>query len=318
MNNVTGTRIELRQVYAKTMLELMQQNDSIVLLHADLMYAQGLQSLQASFPDRVINVGVAEANMIGIAAGLSAMGHIPIVHSFASFASRRCYDQAFVSSHYGKNPIIVIGSDPGLYATYNGATHMCLEDIALMRVIPDSIVLEASDCYVLQNLLRECLDTRKTCYIRMPRRETRTLYDASVSSPIGKSICIQKGKDVCFLAVGTLSLIACIEAAELLLEKDITASIYDMYSIKPIDTTLLLHVAQTHECLVTCENHQVVGGLGGAVVEFICETHPKRVIRCGVQEQFGEVGDLNYLVKRFNLTKNAIAERIIQTLRRKG
>ncbi len=307
--------IELRHAYAATVLRLMQEDERIVLFQADLMYAHGFQEIQAIFPDRVINVGAAEANMIGIAAGFSAMGYIPIVHSFASFASRRCYDQNFVSSHYSRNPIIVIGSDPGLYATYNGATHMCFEDIALMRVIPGSVVLEPSDQYVLNNLLVESIALKKTCYIRIPRRETRTLYDQEVSSPIGASICVQAGKTVCFLAAGTLSLFSCIDAAEILLQQGIAASIYDMYSIKPIDSKLLVDIAQNHELIVTCENHQVVGGLGGSVVESICAICPIKVIRCGIQEAFGEVGNLEYLTKRFELTGEAIAKRSIHALK---
>ncbi len=303
--------IEMRQAYAEVMIALMKKHEKIVLIQADLMYAHGFEAIEAMFPERIVNVGVAEANMIGIASGMSAMGLIPVVHSFASFASRRCYDQTFVSSGLGKNPITIIGSDPGVYATYNGATHMCFEDVALMRVIPDTVVTEPTDRYILADVLEQAILADATYYIRLPRREKRTLYNEDIEAPIGSSLCLRSGRDVCFLGAGMLSLCACLEAADILLQKGISASVYDFYSIKPIDEATLRHVAKNHALLVTCENHQAVGGLGGAIVEFVSESCPVTVIRCGIQGTFGEVGDMGYLAERFSLTGKALAEKIM-------
>ncbi len=303
---------EMRQVYAETLIRLAEANPDIVLLEADLMKAAGTRGFKERFPERTFDVGVAEANMIGIAAGLSATGKIPFAHTFACFASRRVFDQFFISANYARLNVKLIGSDPGITARYNGGTHMPFEDLGLMRIIPGLVVFEPSDPVSLAQLLEESAWRYGCSYLRLHRYAVEPRYPATQRFTLGKGVVLRDGNDVTLIAMGVVMVDEALRAAELLAAQGIDAAVIDMHTLKPLDTGLVLTYAEKTGALVTCENHQIHNGLGSAVAEVLAEYRPTPLQRIGVRDVFGEVGPQDYLLRRFNLT----AEDIVAAVRR--
>jgi len=297
----------MRDVYCEALMEAAEENRELVVLDADLMGANGLTPFKETFPDRFINVGVAEANMIGIAAGLSAMGKIPFASTFACFASRRVYDQFFISSNYARLKVNLTGSDPGITVTYNGGTHMTFEDIGIMRNTPELVIYEPADIVSLKSLVKQSVTLPNSTYMRLHRKDTNRLYDESDSFSFGKGKVLRDGKDIAILAVGFVMVPEALAAADILAEEGISAAVIDMFSIKPFDEELVLHYARSAGGIVVCENHQSETGLGGAVTFFLARHCPATVRTVGINGEFGEVGDLAFLKERFNLTAEHIA-----------
>ncbi|MBL8966867.1 MAG: transketolase family protein [Spirochaetaceae bacterium] len=298
---------EMRAVYAETLVELGATNRNIVLLEADLMKATGTGPFQAAYPERAFNVGVAEANMVGVAAGLSAGGKIPFAATFGCFASRRAFDQFFVSCAYARLNVKLVGTDPGVSAAFNGGTHMPFEDLALMRAVPGIAVLEPSDAASLRGLVSAAAERRGSVYIRLHRKAVPDLYPAGEKFEIGKAKLLREGKDVALVALGALMVGEALKAAELLAKDGVSASVIDALSLKPLDAELVLREARRCGKFVTVENHQASGGLGSAVAELLAETGAARLARVGVRDEFGEVGTQDYLMERFGLTASHIA-----------
>jgi len=313
MNNTK----EMRTVYAETLCHLAETDNRIVLLEADLMRASGTQTFKAQFPNRTFNIGVAEANMVGIAAGLSTTGKIPFANTFASFASRRTFDQFFISANYARLNVKLVGTDPGVTAELNGGTHMAFEDLGLMRIIPNLVVFEPCDTISLRELVK-CSAVHKGCtYMRLHRKTTENIYDESDTFELGKGKVLRTGQDVALMATGAVMVKEAIKAADILAAEDISASVVDMHTIKPIDRDLVLHLAKENGAIVTCENHQITNGLGSAVAEVLVESMPTPMVRIGVKELFGEVGSLDYLMKRFELTAETIYKQAKFVINRK-
>jgi transketolase len=299
---------EMRVAYAETLIELARENRDIVVLDADLMKADGTAAFAKAFPDRAFNAGVAEANMVGVAAGLSAAGRIPFASTFGCFASRRDFDQFFLSANYARLNVKLTGTDPGVTAKYNGGTHMPFEDLVLMRVVPDLCILEPSDPVSLAAFVRRAAELYGCVYLRMPRGAVDVLYPAEESFEIGKSKILRRGKDVTIFALGALMVGEALKAAASLSDKGIESTIVDVLSLKPLDRETLFAVARETGRLVTCENGQASGGLGGAVAECLLEAGiPVKFARIGVKDEFGEVGTQEYLQERFGLTAGHIA-----------
>ncbi len=300
---------EMRAAYAETLIELGRENPDIVVLEADLMRATGTASFAKAFPDRAFNAGVAEANMVGVASGLSAAGRIPFAATFGSFAGRRDYDQFFLSANYARLNVKLVGTDPGVTAKYNGGTHMPFEDLVLMRAIPGLCVLEPSDPVSLAALVRRSAELYGCVYIRMPRGSADILYPSSESFEIGKSKVLRRGKDVAIFALGALMVGEAIKAAEGLALRGMAASVIDVLSLKPLDLDTLFALARETGRVVSCENGQASGGLGGAIAEYLLEEGiPIKFARIGVRDEFGEVGTQEYLQERFGLTARKIEE----------
>lgn len=299
---------EMRAVYAETLVELGAKNKDIVLLEADLMKASGTGPFQAAYPERTFDVGVAEANMVGVAAGLSAEGKIPFAATFGCFATRRVFDQFFVSCAYARLNVKLVGTDPGVSAAFNGGTHMPFEDLALMRAVPGIAVLEPSDAASLRGLVAAAAERKGSVYMRLHRKAVPDLYPAGEKFEIGKAKLLREGKHVAIVALGSIMVNEALKAAELLAKEGIEASVVDALSVKPLDAELILREARKCGAVVTAENHQASGGLGSAVAELLAETGAARLARIGVKDEFGEVGTQDYLQDRFGLRAANIAE----------
>lgn len=299
---------EMRAVYAETLVELGAKNKDIVLLEADLMKASGTGPFQAAYPERTFDVGVAEANMVGVAAGLSAEGKVPFAATFGCFATRRVFDQFFVSCAYARLNVKLVGTDPGVSAAFNGGTHMPFEDLALMRAVPGIAVLEPSDAASLRGLVAAAAERKGSVYMRLHRKAVPDLYPAGEKFEIGKAKLLREGKHVAIVALGSIMVNEALKAAELLAKEGIEASVVDALSVKPLDAELVLREARKCGAVVTAENHQASGGLGSAVAELLAETGAARLARIGVKDEFGEVGTQDYLQDRFGLRAANIAE----------
>lgn len=301
----SADEMALRDAFAKTIDELIEKDSSVMYLDCDLMSSMGMAKLAKKHPENVLNCGIQEADMIGVASGLAAVGKRPFAHTFGIFATRRCYDQLFLSAGYAKNSIRVIGSDEGVTAAYNGGTHMPFEDMALIRAIPDSTVIDVTDCAMMTSVIRQAAYREGLTYIRTARKASVRIYPQDAEFTIGKGLVLRDGKDVTIIACGIMVATA-LEAADELEKQGISAAVIDMFTVKPLDDELVLEYAKKTGAVVTAENHNAVGGLGSAVSELLSETHPVPVMRVGVRESFGEVGEVDYLRERFGLTAENI------------
>ncbi|GHU88329.1 transketolase [Bacteroidia bacterium] len=300
---------EMRTVYTQTLIELAEKDERIVVLEADLMKASGTGAFKNRFPERTFNMGVAEANMVGVAAGLSAGGKIPFADTFACFASRRTYDQFFISGNYAHLNVKLVGTDPGVASEYNGGTHMPFEDIGIMRNIPQLVVMEPSDPVSLKKLVIKSAYHNGCTYMRLHRKPVTVIYSEEEEFEIGKGKVLKDGTDVTLIATGAIMVAEALKAGEILNAEGISAAIIDMHTIKPVDTGLILQYAKKTGGIVTCENHQKMNGLGSAVAETLAENYPALLNRIGINDEFGEVGKLDYLLERYQLT----AEHIVST-----
>lgn len=308
---------EMRKMLCATLMELAKDNKNIVYLDADLQSACGMAPFSKEYPERSFNVGIAEANMIGVACGLSATGKIPFAHSFGTFATRRCYDQIFLSGAYARSNLKLIGSDPGVTAAFNGGTHMPFEDLALMRAVPTARIVEPSDPVQLKSILPQIVNHYGLDYIRMKRKKTVSVYEEGTEFEIGKAYKLYDGNDVTIIAAGIMVEQAA-KAAAKLKEEGINARVLDMFTIKPLDEEAILAAAKETGCIVTCENHNVIGGLSSAVSEFVVRNCPVPMEFVGVEDQFGQVGPEDFLREEYKLTADNIVEKVKKAIARKA
>lgn len=310
-----GTK-ELRGVYCDTLIENAKTNEKIVTINCDLCSSMGLKPFAEAYPDRAVNVGIEEANGCSMAGGMAAAGMIPFFNTFSVFATRRVYDQIFMSCAYPGLNVKIIGGDAGVSGTYNGGTHMPFEDIGIMRVMPNVTIMEPTDAVMMKNLVEKMICTHGVQYMRFPRKFTPNIYEEGSVFEIGKGITLREGTDVTLIAAG-LEVAESLKAAEILAEKGISAAVVDMFTIKPVDRELIIQCAEKTGAIVTAENHQVIGGLGSAVAEVLVEEIPVPMERVGVKGIFGEVGKQDYLMERFQLTAPYIVEAAERAVKRK-
>jgi transketolase len=310
-------QLEMRAIYAQTLMELAEKDERIVLLEADLMKASGTAVFCSKFPQRTFNVGVAEANMVGIAAGLSAGGKIPFADTFGCFASRRTYDQFFISANYARRNVKLTGTDPGVSAAYNGGTHMPFEDLGIMRNIPGLVVFEPCDPVSLKMLTVKSAYHQGCTYMRLFRKPAPVIYPENETFELGKGKVLRDGDDVALVAIGVIPVNEALKASEILAGKGISAAVIDMHTVKPVDEELVLRYAKKTGALLTFENHQIINGLGSAVAEVLSENYPTLMKRVGVNDEFGEVGKQEYLQQRFGLTAGNLASNAIELLGKK-
>ena len=303
---VTEERM-MRDTYVDLLIEYAKLDPRIVLVEADLMKAAGTLRFQEEFPDRAVDVGVQEASMIGVAAGMAAMGKIPFTHSFTAFASRRVCDQVTLSVAYADLNVKMMGSDPGITAELNGGTHMSMEDVAIMRNIPGMMIVEPVDSAQLRELFPQILNHPGAVYIRLMRKNAVKIYDDAKGQTLGKGVLLRPGKDVTIVATGILVAQA-MEAAKELAAAGIDAELIHMHTIKPLDTELLLQSVGKTGAVVTAENHSIINGLGSAVAECISENCPVPLRRIGVRDHFGEVGSTAYLMEKYGMTHDKIVQ----------
>jgi len=306
----------MREAYCETMMSLAEVNNNIVALDADLISSSGMKKFFEAYPDRAIQCGIAEANMIGVAAGLSLVGKIPFAHSFGPFASRRVCDQIFISAAYAKLNVRIIGSDPGVTAAYNGGTHMPFEDMGVLRSIPDITLIEPTDPVMVSDIVRQLADVYGVYYIRMARKNAVGVYEDGSTFEIGKGNQLRNGTDVTVIASGIMVAEA-LKAAEILAEAGVSARVVDMFTWKPMDVELVAKCAEETGAIVTAENHNIYGGLGAAVAEACVKTVPVPIEMVGIKDQFGQVGTEDYLRKAYNLTAEAIVDAAKKAIERK-
>ncbi len=308
---------DMRTVYAETMISLAGQDDRIVVLDADLMSAMGMKPFAEAYPERTVDCGVQEANMIGVACGLSVWGKIPFAHTFAPFCTRRACDQIYISGAYNRANVKVVGSDPGITCAYNGGTHMPFEDMGIMRGMPTMTVVEPTDNVMLKNLLPQIAETYGMFYMRLVRKSVKKIYEEGSEFTIGKAVELVPGSDVTIIASG-FCVAEALLAAEELQEQGIQARVLNMFTWKPADEEAILDAAAQTGAIVTAENHNVINGLGSAVSEVLSRNLPTPMEMVGVQDEFGEVGPVDYLRERFGLTDVKIVEAVRRVMARKA
>ena len=312
-----GQKIATREAYGKSLAALGAEKDFVVL-DADLAEATKTGYFAKAYPDRFFDCGIAECNMVGIAAGLAAAGKTVVVSSFAMFAAGRAFEQIRNSVAYPHLNVKVCATHAGITVGEDGATHQCLEDLAIMRVIPGMTVINPSDAVEAAGALKAALETDGPFYIRFGRYAVPVLHDeATYSFEIGKGEVIAEGRegaaDVTVINSG-MFLQNAKEAAERLAAKGISVRIINMPTIKPLDTALVQKAAAETGAIVTVEEHNVIGGLGSAVAECVCETCPVPVVRMGVNDSFGRSGKVPPLLEAYGLTTAALVEKIEQAL----
>ncbi|MBQ6903547.1 MAG: transketolase family protein [Lachnospiraceae bacterium] len=306
-----------KDTLGKTIPAILEADKDAIYLDADLMNCIGTYGYAKEHPDRAINCGIAEANMAGIAAGLSMAGFKPIMHTFGPFASRRCFDQIYLSGGYAGNSVTVIGTDPGVTAAFNGGTHMPFEDTAVYRLIPDAYVMDATDPVLLADVLKQCVDMPGIKYIRVPRKNNKKMYEEGSTFEIGKGVVTKEdGSDCAVIAAGIMVGMA-MAAAETLAKEGIQVTVIDMFTVKPLDEELVLTNAKQCGCVTVCENHNKIGGLVGAVSELLSQKMPTPLEYVAIEDEFGEVGPQDYLEERFELKAEHIAAKAKEVLERK-
>ena len=317
VDNFALDEVEMRQAYCDALIAEARVNDKLMVIDADVSHSVGTGRFYAAFPDRAINCGIMEAQAVGMSAGLSATGMVPFFHAFGIFATRRVFDQLFLSCAYQDLNVKIVGADPGVTAAQNGGTHMPFEDLGLMRLIPRATVVEPADSTMYASVVKEMAETYGVFYLRTSRRKTVRIYRDGTEFKIGKAMRLYEGKDVCIIACGIMVYEA-IRARELLKLEGIDAGVIVMHTIKPIDREAVLEAAKTCGAIVTAENHNAIGGLGSAVSELLGAELPTPIERVGVFESFGEVGTQAYLQERFKLTAEEIARKARICIQRKG
>ena len=301
--------IATRAAYGESLVALAEQDPALLVLDADLSSATMTKNFSKAYPDRFFNMGIAECNMIGVAAGLAACGKKPFANTFAMFAAGRAWEQVRNSVAYPRLNVKVVGSHGGLSVGEDGATHQCIEDFALMRASPGMMVLCPCDGHEMRLATRALLDYDGPAYMRLGRLAVDTVTDAipGYTFELGKGVTLKDGSDVTIIAVGMMVQMALKAASDLALE-GISARVIDMHTIKPLDEALVLKAAQETGAIVTTEEANVLGGLGAAVCEYLSGVCPVPVIRHGVQDVFGRSGKAQKVLEAYGLTPTAIAD----------
>ena len=308
--------MEMRVAFAKELDKIMQVDPRIVILDADLSKANGRAELHAKYPNRAFNVGVAEANMISIAAGMSTYGYIPFTSTFTPFSTRRVCDQIAISVAYAKQNVKIIGSDPGLTAEFNGGTHMSVEDIGVIRSIPDLVIFEPVDNTQLVKAIPQIIDYVGPVYIRMFRKVTPDVFKDDYEFNLFKADVLSYGQDVTLIASGIMVTPA-LQVKDMLAKEGISVEVINVHTIKPIDVETIVASAKKTNAVVTAENHNVIGGLYSAVSETLSKHYPVPMEAIGIQDRFGQVGKLNFLIPEYLMTSADIISKIRAVIARK-
>ncbi|HEI8866480.1 TPA: transketolase family protein [Serratia odorifera] len=299
--------VEMRKVYAGMVRRQIEAERPIIALEADLMSSMAMDSVHKDYPQHVINCGIMEANVIGVSAGLSLTGRIPFVHTFTAFASRRCFDQLFMSLDYQRNNVKVIASDAGVTACHNGGTHMSFEDMGIVRGLAHSVVLEVTDAVMFADILQQLMDLQGFYWVRTIRKQATKIYQQGTRFTIGKANLLRDGADITLIANGIMVAEA-LKAAQMLEREGIDAAVIDMFTLKPIDRDIIKTYAAKTGRIVTCENHSIHNGLGSAVAEVLVEACPVPMRRVGVKQRYGQVGTQEFLQQEYGLTAEHILE----------
>ena len=309
--------MEMREVFVQKLSEAMERDDKIVVIDADLAKSTKTWGLRKTFPERALDVGIAEQNMASIAAGLSAYGFNPFITSFAPFVTRRILDQVAISCLYSKQNVKIVGTDPGICAEINGGTHMGMEDIGSLRSLPDILIYEPVDEVQLMQAMPFIIDYKGSMYIRLFRKVIDKVFDEnSYKFDMYKADVLKEGKDITIVSSGIM-VQETVKALPLLKEAGIDAEVISAHTVKPIDGDTIAKSAKKTGLVLTCENHQIIGGLHSAVCEVLADKCPTKVAAIGVPNVFGEVGKLPYLKQIYKMRDVDIVEKCKQLLKEK-
>lgn len=313
---MSDKRIATRESYGKALAELGDKYD-IVVLDADLSKSTKTDTFKKKFPDRFINMGIAEQNMMSTAAGLASCGKIVFASSFAMFAAGRAFEQIRNSIGYPNLNVKIGATHAGISVGEDGATHQCLEDIGIMRTIPNMVVINPADDVEARAAVEAAVKHNGPVYLRFGRLGVPVIFDEEAYKfEIGKGVQLKDGKDVTLLATG-LMVEKAIKAADILEEKGISARVINIHTIKPIDKDIIIKAAKETGAIVTCEEHNIIGGLGSAAAEVLAENYPAVMERVGVCDKFGKSGEPNALLKEYGLTEENIVDKAIKAISRK-
>ena len=310
-------KIATREAYGKALAALANTNENVVVLDADLSKSTKTADFKAVAPERFFNMGIAEGNMMGVAAGLSTCGKVPFVSTFAMFAAGRAFEQIRNSICYPKLNVKVCATHAGLTVGEDGASHQAIEDISLMRSVPNMVVINPADDIETEAAIKAVAEMEGPCYVRLGRMAVSRVNDESnYNFVIGKGITLAEGSDVAIIATGIM-VEAALEAKEELAKEGINARVINIHTIKPIDEELIIKAAKETGVIVTAEEHSVIGGLGSAVAEVVSENCPVPVLRVGVKDTFGESGKPNELLEKYGLTSNDIVNKVKEVIKKK-
>ena len=305
-----GEKIATRAAYGKALVELAEKYPDLVVFDADLAGATMTNGFMKAYPDRFFDMGIAESNMTGVAAGMATCGFKPFINSFAMFSAGRAWEQVRNSIAYPGLNVKVVGSHGGLSVGEDGATHQCIEDFALMRSIPGMMVLCPCDGYEMKQAVQALVEYDGPAYMRLGRLAVETVTDSieGYKFELGKGVTLRDGKDVTIIATG-MNVQMALQAAETLAGEGISARVIDMHTIKPLDEELVLKAAQETGAIVTSEEANVLGGLGAAVTEYLSGVCPTPVVRHGVEDEFGRSGAAPKVLEAYGITADGIVEK---------
>ncbi|MCY6354559.1 transketolase family protein [Clostridium sp. ZS2-4] len=305
-----ANKIATREAYGKTLAQLGQENENIVVLDADLSKSTKTADFKKVCPERFINMGIAEANMMAVAGGLSTCGKIPFASTFAIFAAGRAFEQIRNTICYPKLNVKVCATHAGITVGEDGASHQAIEDIALMRSIPNMTVINPSDAVETEAAIRAIAEYNGPCYVRLGRLGVPVINDnPEYKFELGKAITLREGKDAAIIATGIM-VDAALEAYNTLAEEGIKVKVINVHTIKPLDVNVITEAAREAGVVITAEEHSIIGGLGSAVCEALSENYPVPVVRVGVKDVFGESGKPDELLKAYGLTADDIVKAV--------
>lgn len=310
---ILESKKSIREAFGKKLEDLGSKNSDIVVLDADLSVSTQTKFFAKSFPDRFFNVGIAEQDLINTAAGLALTGKIPFAAAFAVFITGRAYDQVRMSVCYQKANVKLIGTHGGITVGEDGATHQALEDISLMRGLPNMTVIVPADCNECEQVIEYAASHQGPVYIRIARNSLPDIYPASYKFNPEKAVILKEGSDITLISNGDV-LQETLKAAEILAEKNINAEVVSVPVVKPLDTNTILTSVKKTGIAAVIENHSIYGGLGSAVCECLSENYPSRVVRIGINDKFGQSGNANELLKIYGLDSISIANKIMGIL----
>lgn len=308
--------MEMRKIFSQEIDKLMQVNGKVCVVNADLAGAHDNFWIQDKYPERAFNIGVCEQNLASLAGGMAAYGMIPFIYSFASFTGRRMLDQIAVSICHPKLNVKLVGSDPGIAATILGATHSALDDIGALRSIANLVIFEAVDETQIRQALPQIVAYDGAVYIRLIRKDAEDVFGEDYKFDLFKADVLEEGTDVTIMATGIMVAEA-VRAAAMLKEEGISAEVINVHTIKPVDKETVLASLKKTGCGVTCENHNILGGLHSAIADVVTEEYPVPLKAIGVHDRFSEVGPLDYLKKLFGLTAEDIAAAAKESMKQK-
>ena len=308
--------VTMSQAYAEIQQQMLDAGKRNIVLTADFTHGMGLKEFAGANPDRFLNMGIAEQNMASFAAGLAEEGFVPFIHCFGVFASRRMLDQLYISCAYARLNVKVVGADPGYTSGHNGGTHMAMEDTAILRAIPQALIVEPCDAAMLRAVVPMVADYDGFAYMRLYRGRARTIYEDGRRFTLGKAVCLREGSDMTLIACGQCVADA-LSAADRLAAAGIQARVLDMFTIKPLDIAAVNAASSQTGLIVTVENASASGGLGGAVAEALAGGDHAPVVRMGRGDVFGEIGTPGELKARYRLTAEDIYETALTEYRRR-